>query len=65
MRKRSIKKRRQAAKSFLHVENESAGQLLSLEEQEKASLKRIMAEMGHHSGRKGRARAGKSAPRKS
>ena len=51
MRKRPIKKR--GAKKVALPENESAGQLLSPEEQEKASLRRIMSEMGHHPRHKG------------
>jgi len=51
MRKRFVKKRRQDKAA--QPANEFAGQLLSPEEQEKASLSRIMSEMGHHAGRRG------------
>jgi hypothetical protein len=53
MRKRLDKLRRLAMESEAQMEDESAGQQLTPEEQERASLKRIMAEMGHHGGRKG------------
>jgi len=53
MRKRLDKLRRLAAESEAHAADESAGQQLSPEEQERASLNRIMSEMGHHPGRRG------------
>ncbi|HLY17106.1 MAG TPA: hypothetical protein VKR61_07765 [Bryobacteraceae bacterium] len=53
MRKRLDKLRRLATESEARIADESAGQQLSPEEQERASLKRIMAEMGHHAGRRG------------
>jgi hypothetical protein len=53
MRKRLDKLRRLAMESEARTPDESAGQQLSPEEQERASLKRIMSEMGHHGGRKG------------
>lgn len=57
VRKRSNKKGRQTFE--IEAPSESAGQLLSLEDQERAGLARIMSEMGHTGGHKG----GRSAPR--
>ncbi len=53
MRKRRIKKRQRVVKQAAQLANESTGQLLSPEEQEKAALRRIISEMRHHGGRKG------------
>lgn len=53
MRKRPENKRRHAPEQGAQTVDESAGQQLTPEEQERASLKRIMSEMGHHGGRKG------------
>jgi hypothetical protein len=51
MRKTLDKKRWQAFERGGRAVSESAGQQLSLEEQERASLRRIMLEMGHRGGR--------------
>ena len=59
VRKRSNEKRRQTFENATEAPSESAGQQLSLEEQERASLGRIMSEMGHRGGHKD----GRRAPR--
>jgi len=59
VRKRPNKKGRQTFEKTTEAPSESAGQLLSLEEQERAGLGRIMSEMGHKGGHKG----GRRAPR--
>jgi len=45
-------KRRRPFENTPHAPGESAGQQLSLEDQERASLGRIMSEMGHKGGRR-------------
>jgi hypothetical protein len=63
MRKRLDKKRRRSIKNIAQTPDESAGQQLSPEEQEKAALKRLMAEMGHRGGHKGgKTRAARPGP---
>jgi hypothetical protein len=52
VQKRSNKKRRRTFENATEAPSESAGQQLSLEEQERASLRRIMSEMGHRRGHK-------------
>jgi hypothetical protein len=53
------KKRRPAFEKAIQAPSESAGQQFSLEEQEKASLGRIMSEMGFKGGHK----RGRQSPR--
>ena len=61
VRKASNKKRWQV-EGATQVRSESAGQQLSLEEQERASLGRIMSEMGYRGGHKGGRRAPRNRP---
>jgi hypothetical protein len=51
VQKRSNRKRWQTFVKAPHFPSEYAGQQLSLEEQERASLERIMSEMGYRGGR--------------
>jgi hypothetical protein len=57
VRNASNKKRWQIFESATQVRSEPAGQQLSLEEQERASLGRIMSEMGYQGRHKGRRQA--------
>jgi hypothetical protein len=61
VRKASNKKRWQI-EAATQVRSDSAGQQLSLEEQERASLGRIMSEMGYKSRHKGGRRAPGNRP---
>jgi hypothetical protein len=57
--KRAKRKRQRNYTNATDALSESAGQQLSLEDQERASLGRIMSEMGHL----GKYKAGRRAPR--